>query len=85
MQDSKRLIAAVLASTICVVPIYFVMSVLTGDLDTDRLIPVLMMMPVFAFIGVLLVGLPMHFFLCGGACHDRFTTAYWALSFQRYL
>ena len=59
----KRLVLAVLVSTFSVVPIYFVLSILTGDLDTDRLIPYLMMMPVFAFIGVLLVVLPVHIFL----------------------
>ena len=63
VDDSKRRIAAVLVSTFCVVPIYVVLSALTGDLDNDLLIPVLMMTPLFAFIGVLLVGLPVHLFL----------------------
>jgi len=58
-----RLIAAVLVSTFCVVPLYFILSVVTGDVDNSLLIPVLMMTPVFALIGVLLVGLPVHFFL----------------------
>lgn len=61
--DGKRLIAAVVISTVCVVPLYFVLSVVTGDINNDLLVPVLMMTPVFAFIGVLLVGLPVHFFL----------------------
>ena len=63
MGEGKRLVLAVLVSTFSIVPIYFVLSILTGDLDTDHLIPYLMMMPVFAFVGVLLVGLPVHIFL----------------------
>ena len=63
METGKRLIAAIVVSTFCVVPLYFVLSVATGELDNDLLVPVLIMTPIFAFIGVVLIGLPVHLFL----------------------
>jgi hypothetical protein len=53
-----RLVVAVIVSTLSVAPIYFILSVLAGDLDNDFLLPALMIATVFAFVGVLLVGLP---------------------------
>ena len=63
MEAGKRLLAAVVLSTFCVVPLYLALSIVSGDLNNDLLVPVLIMTPVFALIGVLLVGLPIHFFL----------------------
>lgn len=59
----RRLIAAVVSSALCVLPLYLLLSVVAGDLNNSLLAPVLMMTLVVALIGVLLIGLPVHFFL----------------------
>lgn len=63
LETGKRLIAAIVLSTFCVVPLYLALSIVTDGLNNTLLVPVLIMTPVIAFIGVLLVGLPVHFFL----------------------
>lgn len=59
----KRLIAASGLSALSVAPLFLLLNIFTGGVNTSYFFVVLVMTPVFAFVGVLLVGLPVHAFL----------------------
>ncbi len=58
-----RLIAAIIISALVCAPLFWLGSAVTGDLDNQLLIPVLKIVPIVALIVVMVVGLPVHFFL----------------------
>ena len=63
MKKLLRLLSAVLASSLSVVPLYLVAMIVIGESNNAFLLIALMVAPMFAFIGVIFVGLPVHFFL----------------------
>ena len=69
-----RLALAIVVSTVSVVLMYFVLSLVSGELPNDLWVPTALVALIIGAVGVTVVGLPVHFLL--GLVHKRRASLY---------